>query len=201
MAETKTLDRRTRADDDGSLPRICPFEKLTPKQLDSLAVWYWDDEFFTHEKTLRFTWARLSPDHQERAIAQWGKDQEKEISWQRETDVLNKQYDEYGERLRDTVTRSFLTRSLEIVTMGFGKALRAYTDKRVAELREEIEGRLAIMPHDAGVHERGKEYRRGALVTHHGSVFVARVTTSAPIGGDPPSTDWRLFCQRGRDAR
>jgi len=34
----------------GSLPRICPVREAHPEQLDSLAVWYWDDEFFTHGK-------------------------------------------------------------------------------------------------------------------------------------------------------
>ena len=200
MAETKSLDDPARADD-GTLPRIIPFEKMSAKQLDSLAQWYWKDEVFEHEYGIRVTWAKLTPDHQQRAIAQWEEDQEKEIEWQRETDALNRQYDEHGEAIRDTATRGFVTRTLDIVAMGFGKALRAYTDKRVAELREEIEGRLAIMPHDAGVHEQGKQYRRGALVTHGGSVFIARCDTSAPIGGDPPSTDWRLFCQRGKSAR
>jgi len=30
---------------------------------------------------------------------------------------------------------------------------------------------------------------------------VAQADTAAQIGGDPPSKDWRLTVQRGRDAR
>jgi len=201
MAETKTLDRRTRADDDGSLPRICPFEKLTPKQLDSLAVWFWKDEVFEHEYGMRVTWARLTPERQMSAKAQWEKDQKKEIEWQRETDALNKQYDEHEKTVRSSGTQRFIARTLELVMPPVIKALRNYTDARIRALREEVDAKLEGLPHDAGVHERGKKYKRGALVTDGGSVFIAQRFTEEPIGGDPPSPDWRLFCQRGKSAR
>jgi hypothetical protein len=55
-------------------------------------------------------------------------------------------------------------------------------------------------PRDGGVYARGKSYRKGQVVTYGGSGFIAQRDTSAPIGGDPPSTDWRLFVKRGRDA-
>jgi len=71
----------------------------------------------------------------------------------------------------------------------------------VSDLRREVDAKLKGLPHDAAVHERGKQYKRGALVTHGGSVFIARCDTSADIGGDSPSPDWRLFCQRGKSAR
>jgi hypothetical protein len=90
---------------------------------------------------------------------------------------------------KTVVTFAHLERILEAMTKRF--------DSRISKLRKEVES----IPHDGGVHEPGKQYKRGALVTHGGSVFIAQCDTEAPIGGDPPSPDWRLFCQRGRSAR
>ena len=136
-----------------------------------------------------------------RAKAQWEEDQEEDIEWQRETDALNKQRDQYDDVQRTAVTRSFLTRTLEVVMPGVMKALRDYTDRRVRELRDEMESKLGGLPHEAGVYERGKAYRKGAITTHAGSAFIARCDASAPIGGDSSSPDWRLLVQHGRDAR
>jgi hypothetical protein len=98
-------------------------------------------------------------------------------------------------------SRGFVARTLDVVMMGVGKALRSYTDKRIAELRKEIEAKLEGLPHDAGIYARGKSYRKGAIVTYGGSAFIAQCDTDAPIGGDPPSPSWRLMVQRGRNAR
>ena len=128
-----------------------------------------------------------------RAKTQWEDDQEKEIDWQRETNAQNKEYDEYDGRARASASQRFLARTLELVMPPVIKALRNYTDARIRALREEVDAKLEGLPHDAGVHERGKKYKRGALVTHGSSVFIAQRYTEEPIGGDHPSPDWRLL--------
>jgi hypothetical protein len=99
------------------------------------------------------------------------------------------------------VTREFFGDVLEGVGSGLAKLVREHIDRAMAEVRAEMERRLEGLPHDAGVHEHGKRYRKGALVTSGGSAFLAQCDTDAPIGGDPPSKEWRMFCQRGRDGR
>ena len=49
-----------------------------------------------------------------------------------------------------------------------------------------------------GHHETGKSYRKGAFVTHQGSVWHANYTT-ATAPGDGQA--WTLAYKRGRDAR
>ena len=62
-----------------------------------------------------------------------------------------------------------------------------------------VVGTMAGLPHDGGLYQRGKSYRKGAYVTYGGSMFVARCDTGAEIGGNPPSPDWRMCVQRGRN--
>jgi hypothetical protein len=73
----------------------------------------------------------------------------------------------------------------------------------VATLRvdQRVIGAIKGIPHDGGLFKRGSAYRKAALVTYGGSTFIAQRDTAEPIGGDPPSKDWRLTVQRGRDAR
>jgi hypothetical protein len=66
---------------------------------------------------------------------------------------------------------------------------------------ERVLGEIRGIPHDGGLFKRGSAYRKAALVTYGGSTFIAQRDTTEPIGGDPPSKDWRLTVQRGRDAR
>jgi integrin beta 3 len=66
---------------------------------------------------------------------------------------------------------------------------------------ERVIGEIRGIPHDGGLFKRGTAYRKAALVTYGGSTFIAQRDTAEPIGGDPPSKDWRLTVQRGRDAR
>lgn len=85
-----------------------------------------------------------------------------------------------------------------------GIVLEHDEDTGVARLKRadgEVIGELRGIPHEAGIYERGKAYRKGAIATYGGSAFIARCDTSAPIGGSPPSPDWRMLTQRGRDAR
>lgn len=65
-----------------------------------------------------------------------------------------------------------------------------------------IEKKVALpIVRDAGVHVRGRFYRKGQVVTYGGSGFVATRDTDDPIGTDPPSTAWRLLVKRGRDGK
>lgn len=73
--------------------------------------------------------------------------------------------------------------------------VRLLANDRVVERK----ARLPI-PRDADIYVKGKTYQKGQIVTYGGSAFIARRDTSALIGGDPPSPDWRLFVKRGRDA-
>ena len=68
-------------------------------------------------------------------------------------------------------------------------------------LDQRVLGEIKGLPHDGGLFQRGKTYHKGAFVTYGGSTFVAQADTVAPIGGHPPSKDWRLTVQRGRDSR
>jgi hypothetical protein len=113
------------------------------------------------------------------------------------------------------VTKIFLEKLLDQLIPKMMNVLEKKLDDRLKEseartvavveaamaLVEGADAKVAGLPHDAGVYERGKHYKRGALVTHSGSVFIARCDTKAEIGGAAPSAEWRLFCQRGRDAR
>lgn len=56
------------------------------------------------------------------------------------------------------------------------------------------------LPLDRGVYVKGRRYEQGDVVTYGGSAYIAQRDTDAPIGGDPPSPDWRLIVKRGRDA-
>jgi hypothetical protein len=73
--------------------------------------------------------------------------------------------------------------------------VRLKTDTRIIE-------RSVALPilRNGGLYVKGRAYRKGAVVTYGGSSFVAERDTTAPIGEDPPSPDWRLFVQRGRNA-
>lgn len=62
------------------------------------------------------------------------------------------------------------------------------------------EFKVAGIPHEAGVYVKGKRYGKSAIVTYGGSAFIAQRETEAEIGTRPPSPDWRLLVQRGRDA-
>lgn len=73
--------------------------------------------------------------------------------------------------------------------------IRAAARGRVVEKRCHIP-----ILRDAGLHTRGKRYRKGDVVTYGGSAFVATRDTEAVIGGEQPSPDWRLLVKRGRDA-
>jgi len=84
----------------------------------------------------------------------------------------------------------------------FLDAIEDYVSRACTPLAQkilELEQRLDGVPFDGGLYERGKAYKKGALVTHHGSVFVATRDSADEIGTTPPSSAWRMFCQRGRD--
>ena len=56
------------------------------------------------------------------------------------------------------------------------------------------------LPDYKGVYEPGANYPKNSLVTHEGSLWIARSATgSAP--GNPGGSDWKLCVKRGRMAR
>ena len=73
-------------------------------------------------------------------------------------------------------------------------------DKAVAPIKvriAELEAAQAEFKY-CGVHEAGREYKRGNFATADGSIFHCnRTTTARPGDGDA----WTLACKRGRDAR
>ena len=51
-----------------------------------------------------------------------------------------------------------------------------------------------------GVYEPGATYLKNALVTHEGSLWIARSNTgSAP--GNPGGSHWKMCVKRGRDGK
>lgn len=66
--------------------------------------------------------------------------------------------------------------------------------KRIADLES------APVLRDCGVWKQGMSYGVGAVVTDHGSAFVAkRVNMTRPFEGN--DGDWRLLVKRGRDGK
>ena len=66
----------------------------------------------------------------------------------------------------------------------------------------ELRGQIAVL-RKSGVHYRdlwedGTEYSEGDCVVSGGSLWRANATTTFKPG---QSTDWRLICRKGRDAR
>lgn len=51
-----------------------------------------------------------------------------------------------------------------------------------------------------GTFDRDKQYERGALVTHHGSIWHANVETKGVVPGES-NAFWSLAVKRGRDAK
>ena len=129
---------------------------------------------------------------------------------------------------QEYVTRKYFDSVMKGVAEGLGELIREHVAKQIAEVEKkaaslapaidslmsaaellEAEAGAASTStasqsgalHDGGIYESGKSYKKGAVVTCRGSAFVARCDTSAPIGGTPPSPDWRLMVMRGRDAR
>jgi hypothetical protein len=91
-----------------------------------------------------------------------------------------------------------------------GRIVKPYVKRQDDELREELralqarldalEGQIRSMPAVtyAGVHESGKQYLRGELVTYDGSLWHAQKQTTATPGS---GADWRLCVKRGRDGK
>ncbi len=51
-----------------------------------------------------------------------------------------------------------------------------------------------------GVYESGQNYKRNSLVTHEGSLWIAKSNTgSSP--GNPGGSQWKMCVKRGRDGR
>jgi hypothetical protein len=95
------------------------------------------------------------------------------------------------------VTRRFLRQVLDPLAKETGKMIRESRESVTRELKGAIEG----LPHDGGVYVNGQRYRKGAICTYGGPAFIAQCDTDAPIGGTPPSPDWRLMVQRGKSSR
>jgi hypothetical protein len=85
---------------------------------------------------------------------------------------------------------------------------RSYVDTKFGRLKNENEAimnRLKYLetqplPDYKGVYEPGANYPKNSLVTHEGSLWIARSTTgSAP--GNPGGSDWKMCVKRGRDGK
>jgi hypothetical protein len=83
---------------------------------------------------------------------------------------------------------------LEIIAKGVADFLKEY----LAPLDERIKA-LEQQPFEyLGVHEYGKAYRKNAVVTRNGGLWIAKADTVLAPGDGP---DWQLAVRAGRDAR
>jgi hypothetical protein len=88
---------------------------------------------------------------------------------------------------------------LHHVVIGPAPELAEDDERGITNLRERVEAieRAGALAYD-GVYEPGKAYRRGAAVTHQGSLWIAMLDTTSRPGA---SDDWRLAVKRGRDGK
>jgi hypothetical protein len=95
---------------------------------------------------------------------------------------------------------------------GLAIVVKEFVGEQLAPLRAELvalkaanaelRGQIAVLQ-KSGVHfrdvwEDGTEYSEGDCVVSGGSLWRANATTTFKPG---QSTDWRLICRKGRDAR
>jgi hypothetical protein len=81
-------------------------------------------------------------------------------------------------------------------------ALEVYTEKKIKPLLkriEELEARPELKYH--GVWSAGKTYAENSLVTHSGSLWIAKKTTAAYPGGNAEPGSWQLCVKRGADGK
>jgi hypothetical protein len=83
---------------------------------------------------------------------------------------------------------------------GVGMAMREFVDAELSPLREriaELEARPTMKY--AGVFDRTRSYKAGAVVTYQGSAWVANLESKGVRPGDGAA--WQLMVKRGKDAR
>jgi hypothetical protein len=81
-------------------------------------------------------------------------------------------------------------------------AFEIYTEKKIKPLLrriEELEARPELSY--CGVWSAGKTYAENSLVTHAGSLWIAKKTTAAYPGGNAEPGSWQLCCKRGADGK
>ena len=104
------------------------------------------------------------------------------------------------EGLALTAPASLNAKTLAAYSKQIAPVIAGAIDKAVAPIKlriAELEAAQAEFKY-CGVHEAGREYKRGNFATADGSIFHCnRTTTARPGDGDA----WTLACKRGRDAR
>jgi hypothetical protein len=99
------------------------------------------------------------------------------------------------EPTKPNLTREQMQRPLRVSDIrGLMQAV-ADVVKPLQQRIEQLEQR--VVPKYLGVHEPGRVYLEGSMVTDHGSCWYARRATMSRPGG---SDDWTLMVKKGRDA-
>ncbi len=93
-----------------------------------------------------------------------------------------------------------------------GATIREYVERRLAEAsgrqknaNEALQNQIKFLMEQPsleyfGVYEHGQNYKRNSLVTHEGSLWIAKSNTgSAP--GNPGGSQWKMCVKRGRDGK
>lgn len=123
-------------------------------------------------------------------------------------DAIQKGYDEFH-RKGDT---SFVAQielamacagvEMELMFVRASHQLKAHHDKlevRIAALEASIAELQSNAFEYRGVFEEGAEYRKNAVVTHDGGLWIAVVPKTNRVPGASP--DWRLAVRKGRDGK
>ena len=82
------------------------------------------------------------------------------------------------------------------------REIKNYVRRAVAPLEKRI-GELEARPElkYCGVWVAGKTYQENMLVTHSGSLWIAKKTTASYPGGNAEPGAWQLCTKRGRDGK
>jgi hypothetical protein len=99
-----------------------------------------------------------------------------------------------------------MTKTVEQQAEAVVAAVRGYVDRQTAPLVEaqreltvrvqQLEQRRELSY--SGTFQQGVTYQTNEAVTHDGSVWIARTSTSARPG---TNSDWQLAVKRGRDGK
>jgi hypothetical protein len=100
----------------------------------------------------------------------------------------------YGEQHAKANTGNAILEAVGPVIAAISGDLAALK-RQVKELQE----RPTLKYH--GVWSAGKTYAENSLVTHAGSLWIAKKTTAAYPGGNAEPGSWQLCCKRGADGK